>query len=125
MNKKVRIALLIIDFILLVLFVAFVPQLLHDIVGSDVVEYENWFGDITNPIEYCFGAGCWEITIVVIKTICFVVGQCFVLKGQKGKRIWTAVYHIAIGVLGLAYIFKYADGDSFLYLIQCLTSNGS
>lgn len=45
--------------------------------------------------------------------------RCFhnTLKGQNSKRIWTTVYHIAIGILGLVYILKYADGNSFLYLL--------
>lgn len=115
---------MLLDFILLVLFVAFIPALLRRTVGGDVVEYENWFGDLSNPIEYRFGEGCWEITILLFKMVFFIVCQCKILKGLNTKRLfWTVVYHAVLCVLGLVYVFKYAGGSSFIYLIQCLMSN--
>lgn len=41
---------------------------------------------------------------------------------MKKKRVISIILHIIIGVLGLVYYFRFADGPFFLYLIESITS---
>ena len=79
-NKNIwSIFLVIIDIILLVLFVLFLPYIFRDIFGSDFIEYENWFGDLDDPIQYRFGAGSAEIIFILLRAIGFTIAQCKIL----------------------------------------------
>lgn len=108
------------DLLLLVLFIAFVPYLLISTVGFDVTEYENWDGALASSVEYTFGAGCWEITIILLKLAAFLVvqGILFVKKKlPKAVSIFCILSHIIVFALGIAYVFEFAEGPNALYMI--------
>jgi len=120
-RKKISIFLIALDIILFVLFALLIPDFLWNIVGDDVIEYENWHRVVNNPVYYHFGVGCWEITIVIFKMIAFIVGQLLIQKENDRKRTMAIVKsHIAIGILGLIFVFTCAHGYSFIYLLQCM-----
>ena len=61
-NKKtVSVILIIIDIILLILFVTYIPNIFWHIFGCDFIEYEDWFGELDETIKYRFGAGSTEV----------------------------------------------------------------
>lgn len=124
-NKTVlSITMVLIDFLLLVLFIFFIPSLLVDLVGFDVTEYENWSGELQNQVVFRLGAGFWEVMIILIKMIGFITGQCAILKdkGNVQKMIFI-VLHIVIGILGLIYVFRFGHGPNLVYLIQTLSES--
>ena len=124
-NKTVlSITMVLIDFLLLVLFIFFIPSLLVDLVGFDVTEYENWSGELQNQVVFRLGAGFWEVMIILIKMVSFIIGQCAILKdkGNVQKMIFI-VLHIVIGILGLIYVFRFGHGPNLVYLIQTLSES--
>ena len=93
-NKTVlSITMVLIDFLLLVLFIFFIPSLLVDLVGFEVTEYENWSGELQNQVVFRLGAGFWEVMIILIKMIGFIIGQCAILKdkGNVQKMIFIVL----------------------------------
>ena len=122
-NKRIAsIILVIIDIILLVLFVLYIPYIFRDIFGFDFIEYENWFGELDEPIQYRFGAGSAEILFILLRVIGFTIAQCKLLKEQKkGIFVIFILVHFVIAVLGLIYCFKFSDGANIIYNIQLLT----
>ena len=120
-NRVKSIILIIIDIILLVLFVLYIPQILWHIAGPDFIEYENWNGAISNPIRFRFGAGCWELTFILARIIGFIIAQCKLLKNIGKKQLIIAVIiHSIICVLGLIYFIRFADGQNIIYNIRIL-----
>ena len=121
-NRKTwSIFLVIADIILLVLFVLYVPYIFRHIFGFDFIEYENWFGELDDPIRYRFGAGSAEIAFILIRVIGFIIAQCKLLKGQSKRPLVVFILlHFVIAVLGFVYCFKYADGANIIYNIQLL-----
>ena len=120
-NKKtVSIILIITDILLLVLFVLIIPNLFWHIFGSDFIEYENWFGELDNPIRYRFGAGSAEIAYILIRIIGFIIAQCKLLKGQNKTLVIFILLHFVIGILGLIYCFKFANGANIIYNIRMM-----
>ena len=121
-NKKiVSILLILTDIILTVLFVLYLPYIFRDIFGFDFIEYENWFGDLDEPIKYRFGAGSAETLFILIRAIGFIIAQKKILKGQS--KILSVIFillHIVIAVLGLFYCFKYSEGAGIIYNIKIL-----
>jgi hypothetical protein len=124
-NKKiVSILLVLADITLAVLFVLYLPYIFRDIFGFDFIEYENWFGDLDEPIKYRFGAGSAEILFILIRVIGFIIAQCKLLKGQgKIAPVIFSLLHIAIAVFGLIYCFTYADGANIIYNLQLLANS--
>ena len=124
-NKKIISAIFIIsDIILLALFVLYIPYVFRHIFGSDFIEYENWFGELDDTIKYRFGAGSAEIAFISIKIIGFIIAQCRSLKEQSKRMLFIFILlHIVIGVLGLIYCFKFADGANIIYNIQLMSDN--
>lgn len=125
MKKKliITILLLLADFGLLILFIAFVPSILINTVGFDCVEYENWDGALSDPIVLKFGAGCMEITIIVAKFLAFLAGSivlCIRKKLTKPFVVMTIIGHIIIFILGIAYVFRFAEGPNALFMLSQL-----
>lgn len=117
---------LAVDIGLLLLFIAFVPNLLLKTVGPDIVEYENWTGDLENATACKFGAGCMEIAIITAKLLIFLTFWLVTyLKNKKIKvfAITASLAHLVIFALGIAYIFEYAEGPNALYMITYLLTN--
>ena len=124
-NKTVlSITMVLIDFLLLVLFIFFIPSLLVDLVGFDVTEYENWSGELQNQVVFRLGAGFWEVMIILIKMVSFIIGQCAILKDKGNvQKLIFIVLHIVIGILGLIYVFRFGHGPNLVYLIQTLSES--
>ena len=122
-NKIVSIILILIDIILLVLFVLYIPNLFWHIFGSDFIEYENWFGELDQTIRYRFGAGSAEILFILLRVVGFIIAQCKLLKEHRILLVIFILLHIIIGVLGFIYCFKFADGANIIYNIQLLLDN--
>ena len=126
MKKKrvISIICVISDLILLGIFILFIPSFFRNTVGYDVIEYEDWFGEMeSGQVQYRFGAGCCELTFILLKMIFFVTGQCRLLKSSaRIQMVLCIILHIIICVLGLMYYFRFADGPFLLYLIESITS---
>ena len=123
-RKTVSIILIITDIILLVLLVMCIPYIFRDVFGFDFVEYENWYGNLDEPIRYRFGAGSAEILYILIRVIGFTIAQCKLLNGQsKRPLVIVILLHIVIAVLGLIYCFKYSDGANIIYNIRQMSGD--
>ncbi len=120
-NRVKSIILIIIDIILLVLFVLYIPQILWHIAGPDFIEYENWNGAMSNPIRFRFGAGCCELTFILARIIGFIIAQRKLLQNISKKQLIIAVIiHSIICVLSLIYFIRFADGKNIIYNIRIL-----
>ena len=68
-----------------------------NIFGSDVIEYENWFGDIENPIQYTFGSGSAMIVLNFVLMAVFLVLNIICYRRNHGLKtvVWlAAVVHV-------------------------------
>ena len=58
MGKKfVSILLIVIDIVMLLLFVFVLTDFLRTFVGADIIEYENWNGQLEDPLSLRLGSG--------------------------------------------------------------------
>jgi hypothetical protein len=120
-KKAVSIVLIVLDMILLVLFVFVLTGFLRSVIGADVIEYENWNGELDNPLVLRLGSGFWGLMIILVRFIVFTILQRKILKGTSMVMMVVAiVLHAVIGVLGLLYWIKWGDGPFFIYMIQLL-----
>ena len=118
-KKAVSIMLIILDMILLVLFVFVLTGFLRSAIGPDVIEYENWNGQLENPLVLRLGSGFWGLVFILIRMIGFIIWQKNLLKGNSRVMLVIAIIlHAVIGVLGLMYWIKWGDGPFFIYMIQ-------
>ena len=120
-KKAVSIVLIVLDMILLVLFVFVLTGFLRSVIGADVIEYENWNGELDNPLVLRLGSGFWGLMIILVRFIVFTILQRRLLKSTSMVMMVVAiVLHAVIGVLGLLYWIKWGDGPFFIYMIQLL-----
>ena len=120
-KKAVSIMLIVLDMILLVLFVFVLTGFLRSVIGADVIEYENWNGELDNPLVLRLGSGFWGLMIILVRFIVFTILQRKILKDTSIVMMVVAiVLHAVIGVLGLLYWIKWGDGPFFIYMIQLL-----
>ncbi|MDD5899322.1 MAG: hypothetical protein PUC73_00205 [Lachnospiraceae bacterium] len=122
-NAFFAVAMMGADALLLIAFIAVGPDILQNLAGYDVTVYENWNGELANPVVYRFGAGCWEYTIVFLRLLAFLAIQTVVtIKKQYSKKIWIVaiVAHTIICALGAVFVYRYADGNNIFYLVQYL-----
>ncbi len=120
-KKAVSIMSIVADMILLAFFVFVLIGFLRSVVGADVIEYENWNGQIGNPLVLRLGDGFWELMFILIRLIVFVICQVKLLKSNSRVMMVIAVIsHIVIGVLGILYWIKWGDGPFFTYMLQML-----
>ena len=120
-KKAVSIMLIILDMILLVLFVFVLTGFLRSAIGPDVIEYENWNGQLENPLVLRLGSGFWGLVFILIRMIGFFIWQKKLLKGNSRVLLVIAIIlHAVIGVLGLMYWIKCGDGPFFIYMIRLL-----
>lgn len=120
-KKAVSIVLIVLDMILLILFVFVLTGFLRSVIGADVIEYENWNGELDNPLVLRLGSGFWGLMIILVRFIVFTIFQRKLLKGTSMVMMVVAiVLHAVIGVLGLLYWIKWGDGPFFIYMIQLL-----
>ena len=53
------------------------------ILGPDIIVYENWFGDLDNPVRYRFGICSVELLITLLQAILFVWIEIKLYKKKK------------------------------------------
>ena len=120
-KKAVSIVLIVLDMILLVLFVFVLTSFFRSVIRPDVIEYENWDGQLENPLVLRLGSGFWGLVFILIRMIGFSIWQKKLLKGSSRVLMVIAIIlHIVIGVLGILYWVKWGDGPFFFYMIQLL-----
>lgn len=120
-KKAVSIILIVADVILLVLSVFVLKGFLRSVAGFDVIEYENWNGQIENPLVLRLGCGFWGLMIILVRLIVFIICQIKLLKGKsRGMMVIAIILHSIIGILGFMYWIKWGDGPYFIYMVQML-----
>ena len=119
-KKAVSIMLIVLDMILLVLFVFVLTRFFRSVIRPDVIEYENWNGQLENPLVLRLGSGFWGLVFILIRMIGFSLWQKKLLKGSRVLMVIAIILHIVIGVLGILYWVKWGDGPFFFYMIQLL-----
>ena len=119
-KKAVSIMLIVLDMILLVLFVFVLTRFFRSVIRPDVIEYENWNGQLENPLVLRLGSGFWGLMFILIRMIGFSLWQRKLLKGSRVLMVIAIILHIVIGVLGILYWVKWGDGPFFFYMIQLL-----
>ena len=123
-TKKKSIFYIIVDLVMLVLFVLFIPAMLRKTLGFDVIVYEDWLGQLSSTRGYNFGAGSAEFFIIVVKLAAFIIAQRRLLRGGDVRQLRLAVAaHIVIGILGFVYYFVFADGGNLIYIIQTILNH--
>ena len=106
MKKKVSVVLLILLDIILSWIVFYICDMKLSL-GPDIIEYENWFGTIENPIQYRFGTGSLEITLSLVQMIIFAVIEARrAKKYPENKKLHLIAFwiHIANGVEWIIFI---------------------
>lgn len=122
-SKLPRILTVGADAVISFLFIAFAVDLISLYVGGDVIIYENWFGDLENPVQCRFGSGCVELTFVLLKLALFVAGEIVYYTRKKLGKTGTVVailLHVAIAGFLVWYVFAYGDGGGVICLIEQL-----
>jgi len=97
------------DFLIIFLFVIFLSDILRDIVGLDFVMYEDYYGLLENQTQLRFGAGCWQYTFELVKTVLFIVLQVKLNKKYKESVIRLVVpilLHAVLLGVGLFIVTK-------------------
>ena len=122
MRKKViSIMLIVLDMIMLLLFVFVITGFLRELVGADVIEYENWNGRIEDPLSLRLGSGFWGLMFILVRMIVFILLQRKLLKGNsKIMMVIAVISHSVISVLCIAYWLEYGDGPFFIYMLEKL-----
>ena len=119
-KKAVSIVLILADLILLVLFVFVFRGILRSVAGFDVIEYENWNGELENPLVLRLGTGFWGFMVILVRLIVFIICQVRLLKGSSVMMAIAVILHTVIAVLGVIYWLKWDDGPYFTYMLQLL-----
>lgn len=121
-KKAVSIMLIVLDMIMLLLFVFVLSDLLKSLVGVDIIEYENWNGQLEDPLSLRLGSGFWELTFILFRMIVFVFAQKKLLKGRSKPMLVIAVIsHTVISVLCILYWITFGDGPFFIEMLYlCL-----
>ena len=119
-KKAVSVVLILADLILLVLFVFVFRGILRSVAGFDVIEYENWNGELENPLVLRLGTGFWGFMVILVRLIVFIICQVRLLKGNRVMMAIVVILHTVIAVLGVIYWLKWGDGPYFTYMLQLL-----
>ena len=115
--------LTIADFVLLFLMVAYGIDLISEIVGPDIIVYEDPFGQLDDPTVYRFGAGCWEYTVFLVKFIIFTFIQLKLAKKHSFRKAFVniaIILHLLILVAGILYTYRFGNGYDIFLLIEHL-----
>ncbi len=112
--------MVVVDSLLFFLLSRLTTPLWH-LFGSDVIEYENWFGEMEDTIRYRFGVGSFEFLFVAVKAIVLFLMEIRMIKRFQGKKpliVAAGITHGVLLCLQLAYVATYLDGReiiSFLF----------
>ena len=103
-NKVISIMLIVLDVIMLLLFVFVLTGFLRSVFGADIIEYENWNGQLEDPLLLRFGSGFWGLMFILVRMVVFVIAQKKILKGRSKPMLVIAVIsHTVISVLCILY----------------------
>lgn len=93
---------------------------LSDIFGPDIIEYENWFGDLENPVKHRFGIGSVEILLTLIQAFLFVCLEIILYKKKKIFKTYTCIAIIIHAVNLLLWILFYIDWNAWISISELL-----
>ena len=120
-KKAVSIMLIVLDMIMLLLFVFVLSDLLKSLVGVDIIEYENWNGQLEAPLSLRLGSGFWELMFILFRMIVFIIAQKKLLKGRSKPMLVIAVIsHTVISVLCILYWIRFGDGPFYIEMLKSL-----
>ncbi len=120
-KKAVSIMLIVLDMIMLLLFVFVLSDLLKSLVGVDIIEYENWNGQLEDPLSLRLGSGFWGLMFILVRMVVFVIAQKKILKGRSKPMLVIAVIsHTVISVLCILYWLSFGDGPFFIEMLRTL-----
>ena len=120
-NKVISIILIVLDVIMLLLFVFVLTDFLRTFVGADIIEYENWNGQLEDPLSLRLGSGFWGLMFILVRMVVFVIAQKKILKGRSKPMLVIAVIsHTVISVLCILYWLSFGDGPFFIEMLRTL-----
>ena len=120
-KKSVSIMLIVLDMIMLLLFVFVLSDFLKSLVGVDIIEYENWNGQLENPLSLRLGSGFWSLMFILVRMIVFFFVQKKLLKGSsKSMFVIAVILHTVISVLCILYWLSFGDGPFFIEMLKSL-----
>ena len=114
--------MVIVDALLFFLLTRLSTPLWH-LFGSDVIEYENWFGEMEDTIRYRFGVGSFEFLFVVVKAIIIFLIEIRRIKAFKGKKALIVIAGVIHGILlclQVAYVAIFMDGREIISYLSYL-----
>lgn len=95
---------------------------LKDIFGPDIIEYENWFGDIDieDTVVYRFGICSVELLITLLQAVLFVGIEVILYKKKKVPKVYNRI-SIVIHVLNfLCWGLFYIDWNAWVSIPEFL-----
>lgn len=120
-KNAVSVMLIVLDMIMLLLFVFVLSDFLKSLVGVDIIEYENWNGQLENPLSLRLGSGFWSLMFILVRMIVFFFVQKKLLKGSsKSMFVIAVILHTVISVLCILYWFSFGDGPFFIEMLKSL-----
>ena len=119
--------MILIDIVLFILFVSVLRRLIINVVGFDITDYEDWFGELESSRVYRFGAGCYECLFMVLKAavLIFIEKRKYdKYKGSKILFIIAVIIHVVLFVLCMVYVFMFMEGTNVYWILRYfLTGN--
>lgn len=92
----------------------FICDMLSWRIGPDIVVYENWFGDLDNPVRYRFGTGSVELLLALLQAFLFVWVERKLYKKEKVSRMLTRIA-IALHILNfLIWVLFYIEWNGYV-----------
>lgn len=92
----------------------FICDMLSWRIGPDIIVYENWFGELENPVRYRFGIGSVELLLALFQAILFVWVERKLYKKEKVSRTYTCIA-IALHVLNfLIWVLFYIEWNGYV-----------
>lgn len=84
------------------------------------MEYENWLGNLDNPVVYRFGIGSVEILITLLQAVLFVYIEIMLYKKEKVFKVYTGIA-IVIHVLNFwLWVLFYIDWNAWISIPEFL-----
>ena len=113
--------LILVDVALFIALVLVLREPLISLVGYDITDYENWYGDLDHSRVYRFGAGCYEYLFVVLKAAVLILLEKISYTGCKGPKIFfiiAIIIHTILFLLCIAYVYSFLDGANIYWLLR-------
>ena len=117
----VSVILVLIDIALFIALVKVFSWPLVNLVGYDIADYENWFGELDNSRVYRFGAGCYECLFILLKAavLIFIEKKNYIKsRGSKLIFVIAIIIHVILFVLFMAYLCRFLDGTNVYWILR-------